>query len=140
MRLDQRMQGLQCLGDGTELAGQCRKTELHTFSGITLGLPVQRLMLTVLLEGNHRQQARPRPTSRRRMERRRWLADLLTLPAGELLPDRLNHLPLPRDHLESLGDVLTHLHDLGCPGLQKLRFEDPAWQARPSPRCGCRRG
>ena len=97
MRLDQRMQGLQCLGDGTELAGQCRKTELHTFSGITLGLPVQRLMLTVLLEGNHRQQARPRPTSRRRMERRRWLADLLTLPAGELLPDRLNHLPLPRD-------------------------------------------
>ena len=27
-----------------------------------------------------------------------------------------------------------------CPGLQGHRPEDPAWRARPSPRCGCRRG
>ncbi len=43
------------------------------------------------------------------MERRRRLADLLAVPAGELLADGLDHLPLPRDHLQRLGDVLAHL-------------------------------
>ena len=43
------------------------------------------------------------------MERRRRLADLLAVAAGELLPDMLDHLPLPRDHLQRLGDVLAQL-------------------------------
>jgi len=45
------------------------------------------------------------------MERRRRLADLLARAASELLADGLDHLPLPRDDLERLGDVLAHLHD-----------------------------
>ena len=43
------------------------------------------------------------------MERRRRLADLLAVAAGELLADVLDHLPLPRDHLQRLGDVLAQL-------------------------------
>src|SRR5467141_1415300 len=43
------------------------------------------------------------------MERRRWLGDLLAGPAGELLPHRLDHLPLARDDLQCLGDVLAEL-------------------------------
>jgi hypothetical protein len=45
------------------------------------------------------------------MERCRRLIDLLAVAAGELLPDRLDHLPLPGDHLQRLGDVLAHLDD-----------------------------
>ena len=43
------------------------------------------------------------------MKRRRSLADLLAVAAGELLADMLDHLPLPRDHLQRLGDVLAKL-------------------------------
>src|SRR3954451_20130030 len=43
------------------------------------------------------------------MERRRWLGDLLAGPAGELLPHRLDHLPLARDDFQCLGDVLAEL-------------------------------
>jgi transposase len=43
------------------------------------------------------------------MERRRRLADLLAVPAAELLPDVLDHLPGLRDHLQRLGDVLAEL-------------------------------
>jgi hypothetical protein len=39
------------------------------------------------------------------------LADPLAVPAGELLPHRLDHLPPPRDHLQRLGDILSELHD-----------------------------
>ncbi len=38
---------------------------------------------------------------------------MVALPAGELLPHRLDHLPLPRDHLQRLGDVFTQLRQLG---------------------------
>jgi hypothetical protein len=37
------------------------------------------------------------------------LADRLAIPAGELLPDNLHHLPLPRHDLQCLGDVLAQL-------------------------------
>ena len=35
------------------------------------------------------------------------MAHLLAVAAGELLTDMLDHLPLPRDHLQRLGDVLA---------------------------------
>ena len=41
------------------------------------------------------------------MERRRWLGDLLAGSAGELLPHRLDHLPLARDDFQCLGDILA---------------------------------
>src|SRR5260370_30722165 len=43
------------------------------------------------------------------MERRRWPGDLLAGPASELLPYRLDHLPLARDDFQCLGDVLAEL-------------------------------
>ena len=43
------------------------------------------------------------------MERRRRLADLLAVPAGELLPHRLDYLPLARDHFQGLRYVLVQL-------------------------------
>ena len=41
------------------------------------------------------------------MERRRRLADLLAIPAGELLADVLDHLPLARDRFQRLGNGLA---------------------------------
>ena len=43
------------------------------------------------------------------MEGGRRLADLLTVPAGELLPHRLDHLPLAGDRFQGLGHVLAQL-------------------------------
>ena len=66
-------------------------------------------MLPVLLEQDHRQQARTGPAARDHMERRRRLADLLAVAAGELLAHVLDHLPLARDHLQRLGDIFAQL-------------------------------
>src|ERR1044071_5563573 len=66
-------------------------------------------MLPVLLEQDHRQQARAGPAARDHMKRGRRLADLLAVAAGKLLADMLDHLPSPRDHLQRLGDVLAQL-------------------------------
>jgi hypothetical protein len=66
-------------------------------------------MLAELLEQNHRQEARSRPSARDHVEWRRRLADLLAVPAGELLSDGLDYLPLTGDHLQGLGHVLAQL-------------------------------
>src|SRR6204780_5936694 len=47
------------------------------------------------------------------MKRRRRLSDRFTLPAGEPFANRLDHLPLTRDNLERLGDILAELRQLG---------------------------
>jgi hypothetical protein len=88
--------------------GHGREADRNTFTRVTLGLAVERLMLAKLLEQDHRQQARPRPTTRNDVERRGCLADLLAILAGEFLPHGLDHLPLARDRFQSLGDVLAH--------------------------------
>src|SRR5439155_22215027 len=89
------------------LVGQGREAERHPLPGIAFGLAVQRLMLPVLLEQDHRQQARAGPAAWDYMEWGRRLADLLAVAAGELFADVLDHLPSPRDHLQRLGDVLA---------------------------------
>ena len=66
-------------------------------------------MLAELLEHQHGQQARASPSPGDRMERRRRRADLLAVAAGELLPDRLDHLPLARHHFERPRHVLAEL-------------------------------
>jgi len=49
-----------------------------------------------------------------KLRRCRRLGDLLARPAGELLANGLDHLPLPRHHLQGLGDGLAELGELAA--------------------------
>src|SRR6202043_1964753 len=68
-----------------------RQRDRNAFQSVALGLAVQGLMLTELLEHDHGQEAGSRPSPRDDMERRRRLRDLLAVAAGELLAYRLDH-------------------------------------------------
>ena len=94
---------------GSHMVGQGRQTERHAFPGIALGLAIERLMLAKLLEQDHRQQAGPHQAAGDHMERCWRLADLLAIPARELLADILDHLLLPRDRFQRLGDRLPKI-------------------------------
>ena len=107
--LDQLVQRLQRHGTGPHLVGQCRQAQIDALSRVAVPLPVQRQVLPVLLEQDGRQQVRARPAARCRVEGRRRLRDPLAVPARELLPHRLDHLPTARDHLKGLGHVLVDL-------------------------------
>jgi hypothetical protein len=50
---------------------------------VLVRLPVQRLMLTKLFDSTHRQQVGSRPAGGKHMERRRALADHLTITASK---------------------------------------------------------
>ena len=106
---DQIVERPQQHGAAADLVGERRQAQVDALARIALGLPVERLMLAVLLEQDHRQQARPGKAARQDVERRRRLRDLLAVPAGELLPHVLHDLPLPRDHLQRLGHILAQL-------------------------------
>src|SRR5674476_1107769 len=86
-----------------------RQTDRHALLGVAFGLAVERLMLPKLLEQNHGQKIGAGPAPGDHMERRRSLADLLTVPTGELLADVLDHLPLARDRFQCLGDIFAQL-------------------------------
>lgn len=58
---------------------------VHAFTGETLGLAVERLVLPILLEQQHGEEAWARPATRHDMEWRGRLRDLLAVTAGELL-------------------------------------------------------
>src|SRR5205814_4532705 len=109
MRLDPPEERRQHRAATTHLVGRGRQAEGYALPGVAVGLAVERLMLPVLLEQDHRQQAGAGPTPGNDMERRRSLADLLAVAARELLADMLDHLPLPWDHLQRLGDILAQL-------------------------------
>src|SRR5476649_879530 len=81
---------IQHKAGGAYLIGQGRQADRHALSRVPLGLEVQWLMLPILLEQDHGQQAGPCPASRGDMERRRRLADPLAVAARELLADVLN--------------------------------------------------
>jgi len=105
----------QHYGTAADLIGQRRQAQIHALPRIALCLPVERLMLPILLEQDHGEQARSGKTARQHVERRRRLTDPLTRPAGELLAHILHDLPLPRHHLQRLGDILTELGQSGRP-------------------------
>ncbi len=58
-------------------------------------LAVERLMEREFGIKDHGQEARPGKAAWKHMKGRQRLADLLVRPAGELLPDVLDGLPLP---------------------------------------------
>ena len=97
-------------------------------------------MIGVFVDQDHRQQARPGEAARDRMEWSRRLADLLAGPAAELLAHVLGHEPLPRHHVERLGDVLADLRELAAAAARAARrrgmHDAPARQMR---RESCRR-
>ena len=97
MRLEALEQRRQRCGAAADLVRQGRQAERHALLGVALGLAVERLMLAKLLEQDHRQKTGTGPAPGDHMERRRSLADLLAVPAGELLADTVSytHLTLP---------------------------------------------
>ena len=109
MRADQRLQRRQRRGAGADPVGQCGDVEINTLPCVGIALPIQRQVLPELRFQDHCQQVRARPAAGDRMEGRRRLGDGLASPAGKLLPHRLHHLPLARDHLQRLGDRLSEL-------------------------------
>ena len=109
MGLDQRVQRAQDRRAGADLVGERRDAEIDALPGVALALPVQRLMLTELLEQDRGEQVRPGKAARRDVEGRRRLRDRLAVAARELLAHGLDHLPAARDHLQRLGDVLAEL-------------------------------
>lgn len=92
------------------MIGQRRQGQIDALASIALALPVQRLVLTELLEQHHGQQVRSGMAARDGVEWRRRLGHRLARPAREALAHRLDHLPLARDHLQRLGDILSELH------------------------------
>src|SRR5580698_8904470 len=113
MRFNQGIERPQRQRAGPDLVGQRRQAQIHTLSGVALALPIERLVLTKLLEQNHRQKRRPGEAAWRDVERRRRLGDCLAFSTREALPDGLDHLPLTRDDLERLRDVFAELRQLG---------------------------
>jgi hypothetical protein len=73
VRADELIERAQNHGTTADLVGERREAETHAFTGIPLRLPIERLVLPVLLEQNHGQEARPRKAARQHMERRRSL-------------------------------------------------------------------
>src|ERR1700742_4101059 len=102
-------------------------------------------MLTELLEHDHGQQAGARPAPCNDMERRRRLADLLAVPAGKLLPHRLDHLPLTGNRFQRARHVLAKLAQATEPAKiwDVVHFRTPqiaafmilslSWMLRPRP-------
>src|SRR5450631_4725647 len=113
MRLNQGMERTSRRRTRAHLIGQRRKAGINALSRMALTLPVRRLMLPVLFEEDHGQKARAGKAARRNVKGRRRLADLLAGPAGKFLADVLDHLPLPGDDLERLGDVFAELGKSG---------------------------
>ena len=109
VRLDQFVERHQRRRTGTDMVRHGRYRQLDPLARIVLALPVERLMVGILLDQHHRQQARARQAARDRMERRWRLRDRLARPAAEFLPHMLGHEPLPWHYIECLGDIFADL-------------------------------
>src|SRR5262249_15454217 len=112
MGADQCVKRAQESGTAADLIGQRGDGEIDRLARIALGLAIERLVLPVLLEQDHGEQARSGKAARQHVEWCRRLADLLASTAGELLANVLHHLPLPRHHLQRLGHALAKLGKL----------------------------
>jgi hypothetical protein len=70
-------------------------------------------VLAILLEEKHRQQAGARPAAGRDVERRRRLADLLAIPAGDFPRTCWITFQLRGITSKGLGDILSQLAQSG---------------------------
>src|SRR6185312_13755061 len=97
-----------------------------------IALSVERLVIGVFVDQDHRQQARPGKAARDRVERCRRLRDRLAGPAAELLPHMRGHEPLPRHYVERLVDVFADLAEFAAAAAWtrgRRRVNDaPKWQ------------
>ena len=107
MLLDQIEDRHERGGSKPDLIGQRRGRQRDAFACEPGALAIERTVHAELVEQDRRQQMRADEAARRGMERRRRLADRLTVPAAVLLPDRLDHFEPTRDLLQRLGDVLA---------------------------------
>jgi hypothetical protein len=71
--LDQLVQRRQHRRACAYVISHCRERNVDPLSFVFLALPIERLMIGVLLDQDHRQQARPGKAARDRMEWRRRL-------------------------------------------------------------------
>jgi hypothetical protein len=114
MGLDQPIKRHQRKGGGPDLICQRRGVQRHALAGKPLGLTVEGLVLPVLLEQQHREEAGASPSARHDVERCRGLGNLLAVPAREPLSHCLDDLPRPRDHLKRLGYILAQLGQMAA--------------------------
>jgi hypothetical protein len=106
---DRFHQGHQRGRAGADPVGQCGDIEIDALLGVDLDLPVERQMRPVLGRKDLGQQLRPGAAAGDRVRRRRRLGDGLAFATGELLAHVLDDLPLRRDVLQGVGDVLAQL-------------------------------
>jgi hypothetical protein len=128
MVLDQLMERHQHRRAGADVIRHGRERYLDALARILLALAIERLMIGVFFDQDHRQQARPGKSSRDHMEGRRRLRDFLARPAAELLAHVLGDEPLSRDHIERLGDVFADLRELGTAAAgarRRCRMDNP---------------
>ncbi len=88
---------------------QRRDIESDAFAFIDVALAIERQVQAVLGEQHMGEELRACAPTRDRMGGRRRLGDRFAGPAGELLADVLDHLPLARNELQRLGHVLADL-------------------------------
>jgi hypothetical protein len=99
MRSDQLDQWRQARRARADPVGHGRDVELDALSGKALALAIERLMMAVFGIKDNRQQAGTGAAAGNGVEGCRRLGDLFAVATGELLTDRLHHLPLPGHHL-----------------------------------------
>ena len=109
---DQRDEGRQGRGARADPIGERRHIQLDPLAGERLALPVQWQVLAELRLQDRRQQLRPGTPTRNHVERCGRLMERLAGPAGHALAHSLDHLELPRDHLQRLGHVLAEFGQL----------------------------
>jgi hypothetical protein len=103
MLTDQLVQRREDRGGGADEVGEGRQVEIDALTGIALALPVQRLVLAVLLEEDHRQETGADPAARDDMEGCWRLADPLAVPTAHLLAPSLLHEPAARNPGRATG-------------------------------------
>jgi len=81
VRLNQLVERQQVGRAGADVIGHGRHRQLDTLADKPIALPVERLMIGVFVEQDHRQEARPSKAACDRMEGCRRLRDLLACTA-----------------------------------------------------------